>query len=182
MKITVYCGSVNGARESYAEAAAALGSWIASRGHSLVYGGSESGLMGILANAVLEGGGEVIGVEPRFFLDMGLDHSGITQLIAVDTIAERRVKMLELGEAFVALPGGTGTLEEISEVISLRRLGRIDRPYVFFNVDGYYDTLRQFFEEMVREGMLEPASLEQIRFADTLEGVAGVLETGTAEQ
>ena len=175
MHITVYCGSVFGNREAYREAAAQLGKWIGENGHWLVYGGSESGLMGVVADSTLDAGGKVLGIEPKFFLDEGLDHPRITELIAVQTMAERKACMIERGDAFVALPGGTGTLEEISEIISLCRIGQLDKPYVFFNIEGYYDTLRVFFEEMVREGMLEPASLRQIRFADTLEEVARVI-------
>ncbi len=182
MRITVYCGSVYGARQSYREAAEALGRWIGVQGHTLVYGGSKCGLMGVIADAVLDAGGKVVGVEPQFFLEQGLDHDRITELIAVETISERRAHMLELGDAFVALPGGTGTLEEISEVISLCRLERIRKPYVFFNVDGFYDKLRSFFEDMVREQMLEPASLARIRFADTLEGVTEVISEGGKQE
>ena len=123
MNIAVYCGSASGNRPSFTEGAKALGSWIAQNGHTLVYGGSRTGLMGATADAVLAGGGKVIGVIPDVKLIQERRHPGLTECIETKDMAERKQKMIELADAYVALPGGPGTLDEISEVICLARLG-----------------------------------------------------------
>ena len=110
MNIVVYCGSGSGDDPRFTEAACELGTWIAEAGHSLVYGGSSIGLMGEVSRAALDAGGAVIGVEPRFFIEMGVEQHNLTELIVVETMSERKAKMIELGDAFVALPGGMGTL------------------------------------------------------------------------
>ena len=115
MNITVYLGAKEGNDPSLHSAARELGTWIGGNGHTLIYGGSKCGLMGVLAESTLMAGGKVIGVEPQFFIDMGFDYDAITQLIVTKNMSERKAKMIELGEAFIAFPGGTGTLEEISE-------------------------------------------------------------------
>ena len=109
--------------------------------HALVYGGSKCGLMGELAESVLLAGGEVTGVEPRFFVEDGFVYDSITRLIVTETMAERKTKMIELGDAFIAFPGGTGTLEEIAEVMSKVALGHLDAPCILYNLGGYYDGL-----------------------------------------
>ena len=111
MNITVYLGARTGNEPVFRETAAEIGKWIAKAGHRLIYGGSAIGLMGVLADAVMEGGGEVIGVEPQFFIDDGFLHEGITKTIPTATMAERRLLMMEMGDAFIALPGGIGTLD-----------------------------------------------------------------------
>jgi len=124
MKIAVYCGASVGNEPSFATAAQELGQWIASRKNTLVYGGGKAGLMGVLADAVLENGGQVIGVIPTFLKDRELAHPGLTELYVVETMSERKRKMFELSQAFVALPGGPGTLEEITEMISWSRIAK----------------------------------------------------------
>ena len=124
MNITVYLGSASGNHPGYAQEVIKLGTWIGKSGHRLIYGGSRIGLMGELAEAVLQAGGEVIGIEPGFFVDSCLQHDGITQLIVTETMAERKEKLIAYGDAYIAFPGGTGTLEEISEVMSQVRLGQ----------------------------------------------------------
>ena len=116
MNITVYCGSNFGDDPLFEKAARELGAWIAREGHALVYGGSSVGLMGAVSRAAIEGGAPVIGVEPAFFIEAGVAQHDLTELIVCDTMGERKAKMIELGEMFVALPGGVGTLEEISEI------------------------------------------------------------------
>ncbi len=175
MNITVYLGSSEGSRGIYREAAAQLGRWIGSNGHRLIYGGSENGLMGTLANAVLETGGEVIGVEPQFFLDAGFEHPGLTKLIATKDMSERKASMLELGDAFIAFPGGFGTLEEIAEIISLYNLRRIDKPYVLYNLEGFYEPLLAFFDHMVQEGFVTPENRGRIRSARTIDEIASII-------
>ena len=114
MNITVYLGANAGNDPALAQATAELGRWIGESGNTLVYGGSESGLMGVLAKSALAAGGKAIGVEPQFFIDEGYEFDGLTELIVTRDMSERKAKMIELGEAFIALPGGTGTLEEIT--------------------------------------------------------------------
>ena len=118
MNITVYLGASEGSDPRLREAVEELGAWIGASGNALVYGGSKSGLMGAIADSVLKAGGEVTGVEPRFFVEHELQHNGLTRLIVTEDMTQRKSKMIELGDAFIAFPGGTGTLEEIAEVIS----------------------------------------------------------------
>ena len=171
MNITVYLGAREGNHPRYREAAEEIGRWIAENGHTLIYGGSEIGLMGVLANTVLKGGGQVIGVEPQFFIDGGFLHTGITRTIPTRTMSERRDIMMEMGDGFVALPGGAGTLDEISEVIVMASLGKHGKPCVLYNKDGYYDKLAQFYDQMTGEGFLPDESRRKIIFANTVEEI-----------
>ena len=171
MNITVYCGASFGSKPAFREAAGKLGQWIGASGHRLVYGGSCVGTMGVLADAVLEAGGEVYGVEPHFMIERELQHDGITKLFEVDTMSQRKDLMIELGEAFVALPGGVGTLEEISEVASRIRLDLVQAPCAFFNLDGFYDDIERYFDHMAREGFLPPEAHGKIVFARTFDAL-----------
>ena len=168
MNIAVYLGSSEGKRPVFRKAAEDLGAWIGTSGHTLVYGGSRVGLMGVLADAVLERGGKVIGIEPEFFVEGEIQHEGITRLIVTETMSERKQRMMELGDAFIAFPGGIGTLEEITEVMTLSKIGRLDKPFCFLNVDGYYDLLRRLLMHMVAEGFLEEPWAKDIVFAETI--------------
>lgn len=162
MNITVYLGSAQGNSDSYKGCATALGKWIGENGHTLIYGGSSVGLMGVLADGTLESGGRVIGVEPDFFVKGEAQHDGIHELIVTETMPERKNKMIELGDVYIAMPGGTGTLEEISEVISLTRLGFNSKPCIFLNIDNYYDNLMLFFDKMTEDGFLEQEVRDKI--------------------
>ena len=142
MNITVYLGASEGNDPSLKEAVRALGTWIGNAGHALVYGGSKSGLMGELAESVLHAGGKVTGVEPQFFIDAGFEYNAVTELIVTKDMTERKEKMIGLGSAFIAFPGGTGTLEEIAEVMSKVSLGLLDKPCILYNLNGYYDGLK----------------------------------------
>ena len=175
MIITVYLGSNEGKTPAFKSAVRELGSWIGSAGHTLVYGGSKCGLMGELAESVLLAGGEVIGVEPQFFIDMGLDYPEITKLIVTKDMSERKAKMIELGDAFIAFPGGTGTLEEISEVMSKVVLGHLHTPCIVYNLNGYYDHLIALFDHMAEEGFLNKEFRDTIRFAGSLKELASVI-------
>ncbi len=126
MNVTVYLGANYGTDPTLQTTVAELGQWIGKNGHTLVYGGSASGLMGVLARSVMAAGGPVIGVEPQFFIDEGYELDGLTQLIVTQDMTERKAKMIELGDAFIAFPGGTGTLEEITEVMSKVSLKHLD--------------------------------------------------------
>lgn len=128
MNITVYLGASKGNDNTLANAVRELGTWIGESGNSLVYGGSKSGLMGEIAESVLRAGGKVTGVEPQFFIDAGFLYEDVTNLIVTNDMSERKAKMIELGDAFIAFPGGTGTLEEIAEIMSKVSLGHLDVP------------------------------------------------------
>lgn len=176
MNITVYLGANTGNDSSLAEAAAKLGRWIGEHGHSLVYGGSKSGLMGILAEGTLRAGGRVTGVEPQFFIDSEFQYDEITELIVTPGMAERKAMMIELGDAFIAFPGGTGTLDEISEIMASSALGRMDKPCILYDLDGYYEGLRMQLARMVSFGLSSEQRLRGIFFAATLEEIEEILE------
>lgn len=176
MNITVYLGSGAGNDPALTAAVRELGNWIGSAGHRLIYGGSKCGLMGELAESALLAGGTVTGVEPQFFLDAGLDYDAITELIATRTMAERKAKMIELGDAFIAFPGGTGTLEEITEVMSKVCLGHLAAPCIVYNLNGYYDSLKELLAHMARMGLAAPDRLALIRFPENLEEIIKIIE------
>ena len=176
MNITVYLGANEGSDSALKQAVQALGRWIGESGNALVYGGSRSGLMGQLADSVLAAGGKVTGVEPQFFLDAELQHDGLTELIVTKDMAERKAKMIALGDAFIAFPGGTGTLEEIAEVMSMVSLGHLDAPCILYNLGGYYDSLKALLEEMIRKGLSTPERQKGIFFATDLEEIKALLK------
>lgn len=179
MKITVYCGASLGINSQHQQAAEQLGKWIAQHHHTLVYGGGKAGLMGVVADTVLANGGEVIGVMPSFLQQRELAHSGLTELISVATMSARKLKMIELGEAYIALAGGPGTLEEISEVISWARIGQNSHPCILFNSDGYYEPLKHFFDTMVEQGFLSAADRAKTLFSDDLNEIADFIANYT---
>ncbi|MEJ2534351.1 MAG: TIGR00730 family Rossman fold protein [Gammaproteobacteria bacterium] len=170
-RICVYCGSSPGQREEYAQAARKLGRLLVERGLGLVYGGASVGVMGAIADAVLEEGGEAIGIIPRALAVREVEHTGLTEQHVVESMHERKALMAELSDGFVALPGGWGTLEEIFEILTWAQLGFHAKPCGLLNVAGYYDDLFRFLghargEGFVRDvyhGMLlmedEPAAL-----------------------
>ena len=176
MNITVYLGANDGKDPALKTAVRELGAWIGTSGHSLVYGGSKCGLMGDLAESVLAAGGKVNGVEPQFFLDMGFDYPEITKLIATRDMSERKAKMIELGDAFIAFPGGTGTLEEISEIMSKVVLGHLHTPCIVYNLNGYYDCLRGLLDRMVEEGLSSHEKLSGISFVHNLDEIRTILD------
>ena len=149
MNIAVYCGSSSGNNPRFTDAAVALGKWIGENGHTLVYGGASKGLMGAVSNAVMEAGGKVIGVIPDVAIIQARKHTGLTKLIETGSMAERKSKMIELADAFVALPGGIGTLDEITEVMSLTSLGISKAPIVLVDTDGYYRPLKAVLENIL---------------------------------
>ena len=175
MNITVYLGANYGTDPALQTTVAELGQWIGKSGHTLVYGGSASGLMGVLARSVMAAGGPVIGVEPQFFIDEGYELDGLTQLIVTQDMTERKAKMIELGDAFIAFPGGTGTLEEITEVMSKVSLKHLDAPCILYNLDGYYDSLRTLLDHMVEKGLSTPERQAGIRFARDLGEIREIL-------
>lgn len=176
MNITVYLGANEGNDPALKAAVQELGTWIGQSGNALVYGGSRSGLMGILAESVLAAGGQVTGVEPRFFVEQELQHDGLTKLIVTEDMAQRKAKMIELGDAFVAFPGGTGTLEEIAEVMSKVSLRQLDAPCILYNLNGYYNSLKTLLDEMIRKGLSSARRQEGIYFAADLAQIRTLLE------
>lgn len=175
MNITVYLGANEGNDPTLKNEVGKLGTWIGESGNRLIYGGSESGLMGILAKSVLDAGGEVIGVEPQFFIDEGYQYDEITELIVTESMSERKTKMIELGEAFIAFPGGTGTLEEISEVMSMVSLKKISAPCILFNLNGYYNSLKMLLKHMIDMRLSSHERQEGIIFADSLEEIKSII-------
>ena len=176
MNIVVYCGSTLGNNEKFAEGAKLLGEWIAAHGHTLVYGGAKGGLMGLVADAVLGNGGEVIGVLPNVESIQKRRHPSLTQYIDTKDMAERKAKMIELADAYVALPGGPGTLDEITDVISLARLGIDTNPCVLYDIDGYYQTLGQFFDQMVATEFTNTEDFKHVLVSEDLEEIGAFLE------
>lgn len=154
--ICVYCGSNSGSRPAYAERAFALGDRIAKEGLRLVYGGGNVGLMGTVANAVLDAGGEVTGVIPKQLADWEVAHRGLTTLEIVDSMHARKQRMFDLADAFVTLPGGFGTMEEIFEMLTWRQLGIGNKPCAFLDVEGFYAPLIGLIDRMVEERFLHP--------------------------
>lgn len=176
MNITVYLGANEGNDPRLKQAVQELGEWIGSSGNALVYGGSRAGLMGLLADSVLHAGGEVTGVEPQFFIDSEVQHDGLTKLIVTEDMTERKSKMIELGDAFIALPGGTGTLEEITEVMSKVSLRHLHAPCILYNLDGFYNELQTLLRHMIEKCLSTPARQEGIYFVESLDDIKRILQ------
>ena len=179
MNITVYLGAFEGNDPALKKAVWELGTWIGQSGNALVYGGSKSGLMGEIAESVLQTGGKVTGVEPQFFVEQVLQHEGLTELIVTKDMTERKAKMIELGDAFIAFPGGTGTLEEIAEVMSKVSLKQLDAPCILYNLNGYYDSLKMLLEHMKAKGLSSDKRQENIYFVRNLEEIIHVINKNT---
>jgi uncharacterized protein (TIGR00730 family) len=155
-RIGVFCGSQVGIKRQYREAAEELGSLLASRDLGLVYGGGHVGLMGVLADATLQAGGEVIGVIPEAMVARELAHGNVTELQVVPSMHARKARMAELSDAFIAMPGGYGTFEELFEIITWAQLGIHRKPIGLLNVAGYYDGLLACIEQAIAEGFIKP--------------------------
>jgi uncharacterized protein (TIGR00730 family) len=155
-RVCVFCGSSVGNQPAYAESAQAMGAVLAKRGIGLVYGGGNVGLMGVVADAVMANGGEVIGVIPQSLADREIAHGGITQLHVVDSMHTRKAMMAELSDGFVAMPGGVGTFEEFFEMVTWTQLGLHRKPCGLLNVLGFYTPLAAFIDQAVSEGFIKP--------------------------
>jgi uncharacterized protein (TIGR00730 family) len=154
--VCVFCGSSEGKQSAYAGAASELGREIANRGMRLVYGGGKVGLMGVVADAALAAGGEVVGVIPKALLQKEIGHEGLTELRVVGSMHERKMLMAELSDGFVALPGGYGTLEEFLEVLSWAQLSIHEKPCALLDVGGFFGPLLDLFDRAVKEGFVHP--------------------------
>jgi uncharacterized protein (TIGR00730 family) len=160
MRICVYCASSNQADPRYREAAFHLGELLAGDGHSIVYGGGSAGSMGAVADGALSKGGQVIGILPRFMADLEWGHPGLTQLDLVDDMRERKHRLLADSDAVVALPGGCGTLEELFEAITLKRLGLYFNPIVLLDTLGYWQPLDAFLHQVIEQRFMNPEHLK----------------------
>lgn len=165
-RICVFCGSSFGARPAYREAAAALGDALADAGLGLVYGGASVGLMGVVADRVLERGGEAIGVLPQVLVDKEIAHRGLTELHVVESMGERKALMAELSDGFIALPGGLGTLEELFEMVVRSQLHLHDKPTGLLDVDGFWAGLRTFLDHAAAEALIRRENVELLLHDD----------------
>lgn len=167
MKIAVYCGSRSGSEPRFAQKASELGSYLGEQGIDVVFGGGHVGLMGVVADAVLAHGGKVYGVIPEHLSDRELAHPNLTELFVVTDMHERKAKMAELADGFVALPGGIGTLEEIFEAWTWGQLGFHRKPCAFYNVDGFFDPLLAMVGRMESAGFLSQEYIDMLVLADS---------------
>ena len=178
MKLAVYCASADGSSAPCRDAAERLGTWIGQNGHTLVYGGAREGLMGIVADAALAAGGEVTGVLPDVEEILARSHRGLTRVLYTKDMAERKNTMIALSDACVALPGGPGTLDEISDILSLMRLGLYDKPCALYSVNGYWAPLADLLQRMEQTGFLQSGALPGLLISDRLEEITAHV-TGT---
>lgn len=169
--ICVFCGSNLGNSVRFSEGARILGKRLAEEGITLIYGGANIGLMGAIADAALESGGSVIGVLPKFLQDKEIAHTGLTELILCETMHERKTRMFELAQGFIAMPGGFGTLEEIIEILTWQQLGLHKYPVGFLNIEGFFHSLQNFFDQMESVSLLKPENKKMALFEDTVEGL-----------
>ncbi|WP_266168179.1 TIGR00730 family Rossman fold protein [Dyella subtropica] len=167
--LCVYCGSSSGKHPEYAEQARAFGTEMARRGIALVYGGGNVGLMGTVADAVLAAGGKVVGVIPRQLVEREVAHPGLTEMHVVETMHQRKTRMYELSDAFVALPGGFGTMDEMFEMLTWAQLGLHQYPCAFLDVRGYYTPLRSLMDHMVAERFVRQEQRDSVWFGDSME-------------
>ena len=165
MRLCVFCGSKPGDNPAYAEAAAELGRKLAEQKIGLVYGGASVGLMGVIADATLQAGGDAIGVIPQSLIDKEIAHPDLTQMHVVSGMHERKALMADLSDGFIALPGGIGTLEELFEIWTWAQLGMHNKPCVLLNVAGYYNQLIGFLDQMTQAGYLKENSRSMLRIA-----------------
>ena len=170
-RITVFCGSSFGTESVYEEQAYELGKILAQNTIGLVYGGANVGLMGAVADGVIENGGEAIGVLPHFLKGKEIAHENLTELILVDTMHERKAKMNELSDGVITLPGGFGTLEELFEMLTWAQLGLHQKPIGILNINGFYDELLAFVQTMVNKGFLKSVNQDMLLVDDSIAGL-----------
>ena len=179
-RVCVYCGSSPGANPEYASAARRLGSLLAERGLGLVYGGAHVGIMGEVANAALQEDGQVIGIIPEMFMDKHVHHERLDDLHVVGSMHERKALMSKMSDAFIALPGGIGTLEEFFEALTWAQLGLHHKPCGLLNVAGYFDVLLRFLDHIVAQRLMKQAHRELILVAEHPDELLDLLENYTA--
>lgn len=169
MNICIYCGSSTGFSQEFVELAQEFGEMMAKDGHRLIYGGSSLGIMGALADSVMKHKGEVIGVIPEKLFKKEVAHRGITQLITVENMHQRKSIMADLADAFIAFPGGFGTLEELFEIITWNQIGIFQKPVTIFNPSGFYNSLIEMIEHAANSGFIRPENMSIFNVAETLD-------------
>ena len=174
--IAVFCASASGTKPEYVEAARDLGRRIAERNYGVVYGGATVGTMGALADAALAAGGKVVGVIPGVIIDLEIAHNGLTELHIVQTMHERKALMADRADAFIALPGGYGTLDEFIEILTWAQLRIHTKPCVMVNMGGYYDPLLTFFDRAVADGLIKPENRDLVHVARDASGAMEIVE------
>ena len=179
-RLAVYCGSAAGSEPIFADATRATAAAMVSRKVDLVYGGGRLGLMGLIADSVLELGGRVYGVIPKALVNLEVAHSGVTELYTVETMHERKAKMTDLADAFLALPGGIGTLDELFEAWSWNALGYHKKPFCLLNVEGYWDGMIEFIDHATKSGFLSAGRRRQLLVAETPEEALELLDEAAA--
>ena len=175
--IVVYCGSKTGTEPIFIDGAKALGKKICELNVNLIYGGAKIGLMGCIADTVLESGGKVIGVIPKFLSSKEVAHDQITEIILVDTMHERKSKLFELGDAFIAMPGGFGTLEELFEMLTWAQLGLHQKPIGILNINGYYDHLIEQISVLVEKGFVSEDNARMVIVASTADDLIDKIQS-----
>ena len=180
--ICVFCGSSSGDNSIYSQKAKELGALIAQQKKCLVYGGGNVGLMGIIADEVMAHQGEVTGVIPHFLFDWEVGHEGLTELIKVESMHERKLKMSELADGFIAMPGGFGTLEELGEILTWAQLSIIQKPVGILNVNGFYDHLVAQLDHMVTEKFLKPENRAMLLVSDDAQELIALMESAKIEK
>lgn len=173
--ICIYCGSRTGNNPDLMPMAYKVGEQIAKAGHTVVYGGANVGLMGQVADGALSKGGRVLGVIPQLIFDFEVAHEGITELHQVDNMHQRKLKMMELSDAFIALPGGFGTMDELNEIITWRQIKLHDKPIAILNHNGYYDHYLEFLKVSVKAGLISQAHLDMLIVSDSIETILAQL-------
>ncbi len=177
--IAVYCGASTGTDKSYQVGANKLGKWIVQNNYGLTYGGGSYGLMGTIADSVLENGGSVHGIITQKLFDRKLAHTGLSKLDILPTMNQRKEAMLNDSVACIALPGGPGTLEEMSEAFSWTIIGEIEQPCIFYNINHYYDELESFFDSMTEKKFLDPKARQTLLFSDSLDEIGQFITSYT---
>ncbi len=174
-RISVFCASSKGFEPEFAKQAILLGKSLVQNNIDLVYGGTDVGLMAEVANSVLREKGNVIGVIPKFIQDFKLSHNNLTELFVVNTMHERKAKMEDLSDGFIALPGGFGTLEELFEVLTMSQLSLHKKPVALFNINGYYNDLLNMMRNMVHKGLLQQVNLDMLIVRDNIEDLLSAI-------
>lgn len=177
-RIGIFCGANAGNGERYIDVAANVARRLVEEGFGIVYGGGRVGLMGVIADNALQAGGEVIGVIPEALASREVAHGGLTQLHVVSTMHERKALMADLSDAFVAIPGGYGTMDEFCEILTWAQLRIHTKPVALLNSDGYYDELIALFDKMVREGFVNPANRGLVKSANTIDDLLPLISNG----
>jgi uncharacterized protein (TIGR00730 family) len=175
MNVCVFCGSSTGKNPVFADAARELGQLLAKNSHTLIYGGGKVGLMGIVADSVMSNHGEVIGIIPKFLMDREVGHGGITRLEVVPSMHQRKQRMADLANAFIALPGGWGTLEELAEILTWRQLALIPHPVIVLNINGFFDPLIAQLDLMFTEGFVRKEYLDNLQVATNVKDVLSLI-------